>query len=109
VVIKVNKKVFLFLDGDQSAAGLHFSVKLPISGADVLSLPEALPTGDGLGKSGWVSFRFEPDEHPPIELLHGWVAESYRAVAPKRLIAQLDRAALERMAGAADDPSDKTP
>ncbi|MFL5801894.1 MAG: MmcQ/YjbR family DNA-binding protein [Roseiflexaceae bacterium] len=40
VVIKVNKKVFLFLDGDQSAAGLHFSVKLPISGADVLSLAE---------------------------------------------------------------------
>jgi hypothetical protein len=73
VVIKVNKKVFLFLDGDQSAAGLYSSVKLLISGADVLSLPFTEPTGYGLGKSGWVS-------------------ESYRAVAPKRLIAQLDQA-----------------
>src|SRR5262245_4983618 len=91
VVVKVNKKVFIFLDGDPHDPALHISVKLPLSGADVLSLPFAAPTGYGLGKAGWVSFHFLPGEEPPLALLQPWVAESYRAVAPKRLIAQLDQ------------------
>jgi len=90
VVAKVRKKVFLFLDGDPRDPGLHLSVKLPTSGADVLSLPFARPTGYGLGKYGWVSFAFEPGEQPPSMMFQPWIAESYRAVAPKRLIAQLD-------------------
>jgi predicted DNA-binding protein (MmcQ/YjbR family) len=91
VVVKVKKKVFLFLDGDPKDPALNLSVKLPATGADALSLPFARPTGYGLGKSGWVSFRFEPGEHPPITLFHPWIMESYRAIAPKRLIAQLDQ------------------
>jgi predicted DNA-binding protein (MmcQ/YjbR family) len=91
VVVKVRKKVFLFLDGDPNDPALHLSVKLPASGADVLTLPFATPTGYGLGKWGWVSFRFEPDEEPPITMFQPWVAESYRAVAPKRLVALLDQ------------------
>jgi predicted DNA-binding protein (MmcQ/YjbR family) len=91
VVVKVNKKVFIFLDGDPRDPALHFSVKLPITGAEALSLPFATPTRYGLGKAGWVSFRFEPDEQPPMFLLHAWIVESYRAVAPKRLIAQYDQ------------------
>ena len=90
VVVKVRKKVFIFLDGYQDDPIVHFSVKLPITGADVLSMPFANPTGYGLGKAGWISFHFEPGEQPPVEMLHVWIAESYRAVAPKRLIAQLD-------------------
>lgn len=89
--VKVNKKVFVFLDGDPSAPDLRFSVKLTITGADVLSMPFAAPTGYGLGKAGWVSLHFEPGEEPPIAILRAWVDESYRAVAPKRLIAQIDR------------------
>jgi predicted DNA-binding protein (MmcQ/YjbR family) len=91
VVVKVKKKVFLFLDGDPQDPALNLSIKLPTSGADVLSLPFARPAGYGLGKSGWVSFRFEPGENPPLALFHPWITESYRAVAPKRLIAQLDQ------------------
>jgi hypothetical protein len=91
VVVKIRKKVFLFLDGDPRDPALHLSVKLPVSGADVLSLPFAAPTGYGLGKAGWVSFQFQPGEEPPLALLQPWVAESYRAVAPRRLVAQLER------------------
>ncbi|MDZ4721705.1 MAG: MmcQ/YjbR family DNA-binding protein [Roseiflexaceae bacterium] len=90
VVVKVNKKVFVFLDGDLRDPALNFSVKLPVSGADVLSMPFTKPTGYGLGKAGWVSFRFDADEPPPLAMLQPWIAESYRAVAPKRLIAQLE-------------------
>ncbi len=87
-VVKVRKKVFVFL-GRDDAAELAFSVKLPLTGPDVLELPFARPTGYGLGKSGWVSLRFGGDELPGDDLLRGWILESYRAVAPKRAVKQL--------------------
>ncbi len=33
--------------------------------------------------------RFGPDTDPPMGLLKSWIDESYRAIAPKKLIAQL--------------------
>lgn len=90
-VAKVNKKVFVFFDGDQRPeTGLSLGVKLPVSGEDVLNLPFAEPMGYGLGKSGWVTARFQPDDTLPLDMLRGWIEESYRAVAPRKLVAQLD-------------------
>ena len=90
-VVKVNKKVFVFLGMAPTVdVGLSFSVKLPISGDDVLSLPFTEPTGYGLGKHGWVTARFLPGELPPINVACDWILESYRAVASKKLLAQLD-------------------
>jgi predicted DNA-binding protein (MmcQ/YjbR family) len=85
-VVKVRKKVFVFMgtDGD-----FGMSVKLPGSGTMALMLPFATPTGYGLGKSGWVSVHFERHQSPPIDLLAEWIDESYRAVAPKTLVARL--------------------
>ena len=87
-VVKVGKKVFVFM-GMPEGGGLGLSVKLPNSGTMALMFPFATPTGYGLGKSGWVSARFEPSEAPPLELLRAWIDESYRAVAPKTMVAQL--------------------
>lgn len=89
-VVKVRGKVFVFL-GRPEGGGLAMSVKLPGSATFALGLPFASPTAYGLGKSGWVTARFEPREKPPIELLKQWVDESYRAVAPKKLAASLAR------------------
>jgi predicted DNA-binding protein (MmcQ/YjbR family) len=86
-VIKVNKKVFVFLG--RSDGGLSMSTKLPNSGVAALTLPFAEPTGYGLGKSGWVTARFNSDQKPPVQLLCRWIDESYRAVAPKKLIDRL--------------------
>src|SRR5712664_4487615 len=72
-VIKVNKKVFVFLGN--SDAGLSMSTKLPNSGVAALTLPFAEPTGYGLGKSGWVTARFNSDQKPPIQLLCRWIDE----------------------------------
>jgi len=85
--IKVKGKAFLFM-GHQ-AGGLGLSVKLPHSKDAALMLPFATPTGYGLGKSGWVSAEFPKTQKPPLEMLRQWVDESYRAVAPKKLVAQL--------------------
>lgn len=87
-VIKVRGKVFVFLGRPESGLGL--SVKLPASSLLALNLPFASPTGYGLAKSGWVSAQFAPKEKPPVDLLQKWIEESYRAVAPRRLVAELD-------------------
>ena len=88
-VVKVAKKVFVFLgkDGDVAEAGL--SAKLPASRDMALSLPFAAPMEYGLGKSGWVTARFTRADAPPLELLTSWIDESYRAVAPKKLVTLL--------------------
>jgi predicted DNA-binding protein (MmcQ/YjbR family) len=86
-VVKVKGKVFLFLGKHEEKLGL--SVKLPSSASFALGLPFASPTAYGLGKSGWVTARFARREKPPIDLLMKWIDESYRAVAPKRLVAAL--------------------
>lgn len=86
-VIKVRKKVFLFMG--HGGGGLTLSVKLPESQTVALMLPFTEPTGYGLGKSGWVSASFEAKDRPPLDMLLEWVEESYRAVAPKKLVAAL--------------------
>jgi predicted DNA-binding protein (MmcQ/YjbR family) len=87
-VVKVRGKVFVFL-GRPEGGGLGLSVKLPGSATLALDLPFAAPTAYGLGKSGWVTARFSPGARPPVGLLKQWIDESYRAVAPKRLVARL--------------------
>jgi hypothetical protein len=72
---------------------LSLSMKLPITGKHALTLPFASPTGYSLGKSGWVTARFDASADVPIEMLAGWIDESFRAIAPRKLVAQLDASA----------------
>ena len=89
-VFKVNKKVFVFLGMAGGEEPWHgFSVKLPESGERALELPYAKPTGYNLGKSGWVSFRFAPADEPDVGPLLAYIEESWRAVAPKKLVKEL--------------------
>jgi predicted DNA-binding protein (MmcQ/YjbR family) len=90
-VAKVNGKVFVFLGVDPVAGGeMGFSVKLPESSEEALQLPFTSPTGYGLGKSGWVTAKFGEKDAPPLTMLESWVRESYRAIAPKKMAAQMD-------------------
>jgi predicted DNA-binding protein (MmcQ/YjbR family) len=91
-VVKVRGKVFVFL-GRTDDAGFGLSVKLPSSGMVALGFPFASPTGYGLGKSGWVTARFARGEALPLPMLREWITESFRAVAPKKLVAAFDAAA----------------
>ncbi len=87
-VIKVKGKVFVFMGKDGDGFGL--STKLPDTATFALGLPFASPTGYGLGKAGWVSASFAPGDDVPIDMLFEWVNESYRAIAPRKLLAELD-------------------
>jgi predicted DNA-binding protein (MmcQ/YjbR family) len=86
--LAVNDKTFAYLSAPGDPAGL--SLKLPKSNGLALSLPGSQPTPYGLGKSGWVSLQFDDANLPPVAMLESWLEESYRAQAPKKLVAQLD-------------------
>jgi predicted DNA-binding protein (MmcQ/YjbR family) len=81
--LKVKNKAFAFMAHDGGEFSL--SVKLPESNQAALTLPFTQPTEYGLGKSGWVSSRFDNPKQAPTELLCQWLEESYVAVAPTKL------------------------
>ena len=87
-VVKVRKKIFVFLGEDGNDA-FGMSVKLDESLDAALALDGAEPTGYGLGKAGWVSVPLK-GRSPSIGVLQDWVEESYRRVAPKALVRELD-------------------
>ena len=84
---KVKEKVFLFLFHEKDV--LSLSLKLPESAKLALSLPFASPTSYGLGKSGWVTAKFQGQAEVPVEMLAEWVDESFRAIGPKQVLAKL--------------------
>ncbi len=88
-VAKVDGKVFAFF-GLPDAEGHYttFTVKLPDSADGALMLPFVKPTGYGLGASGWVTVT--PPDDWPVDPFLEWVEESYRAVARKGRVAELD-------------------
>ena len=85
-MVKVRGKIFVFLGPEGSR---RISLKLAESHEHALAIEGAQPTGYGLGRSGWVTV---PLRAPGVSLgvLRDWVEESYRIVAPKRLVAVLD-------------------
>jgi predicted DNA-binding protein (MmcQ/YjbR family) len=99
--IKVKGKIFLIIALNDGVLGV--TVKLPDSNSYALLQRYAEPTGYGLGKSGWVSCRFKPGDEVPLDLLEEWIEESYRAVAPKKLVLALNA----REVGAPDPPPAK--
>lgn len=66
------------------------AVKLPHSGLQPLDQSFTEPMGYGLCKSGWVSATITAGDRPKMDLLRAWVLESYRAVAPKKLLKEID-------------------
>jgi predicted DNA-binding protein (MmcQ/YjbR family) len=87
-VVKVRGKIFVFAG---AAGSRRMSVKLAESLAHALAVEGAQPTGYGLGKAGWVTVPFRaPGVTLPI--LRDWVEESFRIVAPSRLVEELDGA-----------------
>jgi predicted DNA-binding protein (MmcQ/YjbR family) len=82
-VVKVNNRIVAFFGTDASPNPV-VGMKLTHSHALALAQRGVEPTGYNLGKSGWVTVRI--NDEAPYEMLREWIAESYRAVAPKRLL-----------------------
>ena len=83
---KVKGKAFVFLNADE----LSFSMKLPQTGFQALTLPFAAPTHYGLGKAGWITFKPASRMSKALkQQFLDWALESYKAVAPKKLARQV--------------------
>jgi predicted DNA-binding protein (MmcQ/YjbR family) len=89
---KVGKKVFAFLGrAEPRGDDEHMvTVKLPDSAEQALALGCCEPAGYGLGRANWVTVSLAGADCPPVEVLLDWVEESYRTVAPKTLVRELD-------------------
>jgi predicted DNA-binding protein (MmcQ/YjbR family) len=85
--LKVRHKTFVFLNLDPER--LSLSTKLPVSRDFALMLDFTEPTGYGLGRAGWVTSAFAPEDEIDLELIERWIVESYRSIAPKKLAALL--------------------
>jgi predicted DNA-binding protein (MmcQ/YjbR family) len=79
----------MFVVMRESATGFVVTVKLPVSRYFALEYPFTQPTGYGLGKSGWVTASFGSGDEVPLDVIEAWVDESYRAVAPKKIVSAL--------------------
>ena len=86
-VAKVGKKVFVFFGLPDAAHPFGMTVKVPDSYEAAMSLPWAKNPGYRMDRGHWVWL--QPPEDTPMDMLTEWILESYRAVAPKRLIALL--------------------
>lgn len=94
-VVKVNKKIFVFLGAGDDGLPPSITVKLRDgeSHAHALTVPGAMPAGYGLGKAGWVRIPLA-DDAPEASLLCDWIEESYRTIAPRRLVKTLENEGL---------------
>lgn len=107
-VVKVGKKIFVFLGRppEENEDGRYgITVKLPESAEQALALPGSEKPGYGLGKAGWVTVWFAPGAHAEaaVDLACDWIDESYRAVATKTMVKQLDA---QRAAEGSDDEAE---
>jgi predicted DNA-binding protein (MmcQ/YjbR family) len=87
---KVKDKIFVITNVTKD--GLHVTVKLPHSREFALEYPFTKPMGYGLGKSGWVTAEFAAKDKPPLDILEAWIDESFRAIAPKKVVAAMEDA-----------------
>ena len=90
---KAGAKNFFFL-GEQSGPGPGgFTTMIKLTEAESLAeakkLSKSQPDNYSLGTNGWLSGTFSKGEGPPTKMFQGWIEESYRALAPKKLVAQL--------------------
>lgn len=86
LAVKVAGKTFAFYGTQQGK--LQLSVKLPHSDDDALLHEGVERMGYGLGKHGWVSTDLKVSRLSEATV-RAWLEESYRAVAPKRLVKTL--------------------
>src|SRR4029450_180835 len=69
--LAVKDKTFAYLSLEGEPLGI--SCKLPRSGAMALMLPFCTPTAYGLGKSGWVSAKFDDAADIDVGMLKAWI------------------------------------
>jgi len=82
---RVRKKNFLFVGERQSSVRIMVKLTTSLEAAEALADPRVV-----VGKHGWVTINFAVDDALDLEQLTTWAHESFRALAPKAVVKQLD-------------------
>jgi predicted DNA-binding protein (MmcQ/YjbR family) len=91
-VLKVDGKVFVFLGVEKNLGErLTVTLKLKDHFVDILQEEGAEPSGYGLGRHGWITFTYPAGQVPETQRLLERLEASYRAVAKKTRVRELDR------------------
>ena len=85
---KAGNKNFAFLGEKDEGCGLR--LKLDASVPDLAERAIDQPEMYEVGKGGWAMIRFAPDAAPAVTDLETWLVESFRLLAPKRVVAKLE-------------------
>ncbi len=81
---RVGKKAFFYLG--EKPAHIYAMLKLTDSYESAAEMDDPRVAA---GKNGWVTLRFQADDHPDAATMERWVVESYRALVPKKFVALL--------------------
>lgn len=82
---KVRKKNFLFVGEKEERVRVMLKLDASLEEARAMEDPRI-----EVGKLGWVTVRFAPDDVPDADLLADWVEESFRTLAPRTLVRRVD-------------------
>lgn len=86
---KARTKGFLYLG--ETDGTYNVMLKVGDSLDAVRSFCADRPEDCSVGSTNWVTLHFDSDEAPP-PMLSDWIEESYRLLAPRKLVAELDAA-----------------
>ena len=86
ISFKVRKKGVIFV-GEKN---YDIMVKLDTSLQQVIELQQKHPKNYTIGKHGWVTIVIDGEGAPTFATIKKWIDESYRLLAPKKLVATLD-------------------
>ena len=85
---KAGGKNFAFLGEKEGECGLR--LKLGASIDELVRRAESQPDRYQVGTAGWTMLRFDPDDPPAPDDLETWIVESFRLLAPAKIVATLD-------------------
>lgn len=86
---KARKKGFMFL-GEKETGIVRLMVKLDEGIDSAQKVAQANPDEWKVGGPGWITGNFTDATAPPVATMTEWIDESYRLLAPKALVKELD-------------------
>jgi predicted DNA-binding protein (MmcQ/YjbR family) len=88
VSYKAGKKSFVFVGSNETSYNVMLKVQGNLAEAQVLQAKP--PDNYRIGLHGWMTIVLDHKKSPPAGLFERWIDESYRLIAPKKLVAVLD-------------------
>lgn len=85
---KAGKKAFLYLGLTEE--GYNVMLKLVDSYEEAEALAEKQPDHYRPGSNGWIQMEFSCGQSAPAGVMKRWIEESFRSLAPRKIVALLD-------------------